>query len=58
MLYTVTDVRKSMQTIMTVLQEHDLENKVLVARRVLLGKDDWFYDVIYPANYSGHFNSM
>lgn len=58
MLYTVTDMGKSLQTIISVLQEHDLEKKVLVGRRVSLDKDDWFYEVIYPANYSGLFNAM
>lgn len=58
MLYTVTDVGKSLQTVMAVLQQNDLEKKVIVGRRVSQDKAEWFYEVIYPTNYSGPFNTM
>jgi hypothetical protein len=58
MLFTVSDVNKSLQTVMSVLQENDLEKNVLIGRRVSLDKADWFYEVIYPVSYSGHFNTM
>ena len=58
MLYTVTDIDKSLQIILEVLQQNELDKNVLIGRRVLLDKDDWFYEVIYPTKYSGDFNTM
>ena len=58
MLYTVTDVNKSIKVILQVLQDNNLYKNVLIGRRVLLDKDDWFYEVIYPTKYSGDFNTM
>lgn len=58
MLYTVTDIDKSLQIILDVLQQNKLDKNVLIGRRVLVDKDDWFYEVIYPTKYSGDFNTM
>jgi len=58
MLYTVTDIDKSLQIILDVLQQNKLDKNVLIGRRVLVEKDDWFYEVIYPIEYSGDFNTM
>jgi hypothetical protein len=58
MLYTVTDIGKSLQVILDVMQQNKLEKNVLIGRRVLVDKDDWFYEVIYPTKYSGDFNTM
>jgi len=58
MLYTVTDIDKSLQIILDVLQRNKLDKNVLIGRRVLVEKDDWFYEVIYPIEYSGDFNTM
>ncbi|MGX9987513.1 hypothetical protein [Soonwooa purpurea] len=58
MLYTVTDIDKSMQIILDVLQQNKLDKNVSIGRRVMIDKDDWFYEVIYPTNYSGDFNTM
>jgi hypothetical protein len=58
MLYTVTDLDKSLQMILEVLQQNSLEKQVLIGRRVMLDNDDWFYEVIYPTKFSGAFNTM
>jgi hypothetical protein len=58
MLYTVTDIDKSLQIILEVLQQNKLDKNVLIGRRVLVDKEDWFYEVIYPTKYSGDFNTM
>ena len=58
MLYTVTDIDKSLQIILDILQQNKLDKNVLIGRRVLVAKDDWFYEVIYPTKYSGDFNTM
>lgn len=57
-LYTIVDIDKSLQVVLRVLHDNDLEKQVLIGRRVLVSKEDWFYEVIYPANYSGQFNTM
>lgn len=58
MLYTVTDVEKSLQVVLEVLQQNELDKNVLIGRRVWVDKDDWFYEVIYPSKYLGNFNTM
>jgi len=55
MLYAVTDIDQSMQVILTILQENNLEKNVLIGRRIEADQDNWFYEVIYPTKYSGHF---
>ncbi len=58
MLYTVTDIDKSLQIILEVLQQNKLDKNVLIGRRVLVDKDEWFYEVVYPTKYSGDFNTI
>ena len=58
MLFTVTDIDNSLQIILDVLQQNKLDKNVLIGRRVLVDKDDWFYEVIYPTKYTGDFNTM
>jgi len=58
MLYTVTDIDKSMQIILDVLQQNKLDKNVSIGRRVMIDTNDWFYEVIYPTKYSGDFNTM
>ncbi|REG76880.1 hypothetical protein [Algoriphagus antarcticus] len=58
MLYTVTDIDKSLQIILEILQQNKLDKNVLIGRRVMVDKGDWFYEVIYPTKYSGDFNTM
>jgi len=58
MLYTVTDIDKSLQVVLEVLQQNKLDKSVLIGKRILVAKDDWFYEVIYPIKYSGNFKTM
>ncbi len=58
MLYTVSGIDASMQVILGVLSQNNLNNNVLIGRRVMTNADDWFYEVIYPLDYSGDFNTM
>jgi hypothetical protein len=57
-LYRVSDINRSIEIILNVLQQYELEHDVLIGRRVLVDKADWFYEVIYPTKYSGDFNTM
>jgi len=57
-LYRVNDINRSIEIILNILQQNRLETNVLIGRRVLIDKVDWFYEVIYPTKYSGNFNTM
>ena len=57
-LYDVYQVDDAMQAILGVLKQSKLEGSTLIGRRVLLSDQDWFYEVIYPSNYTGGFNTM
>jgi len=57
-LYRVSDINRSIEIILNVLQQYGLEHNVLIGRRVLIDKADWFYEVIYPTKYAGDFNTM
>lgn len=57
-LYSVTDIDESLQTVLGVLHDNNLEKQVVIGRRVLVSEGDWFYEVIYPIKYSGQFNTM
>jgi hypothetical protein len=57
-LYQVSNIDKSIQIILNVLQKNGVEKNVIIGRRVLIDKDDWFYEVIYPTKYTGDFNTM
>jgi hypothetical protein len=58
MLYTVTDIDKSLDIILAVLKQNNLDKNALIGRRVLVAEGDWFYEVIYPTKFSGDFNTM
>lgn len=57
-LFDVTNIDSALQTILQVLKQNNLDKRVLVGRRVLISNEDWFYEVIYPTEYSGDFNTM
>lgn len=58
MLYSVKNINKSIQSVLELLQQNKLDKKVLIGRRILIDKNNWFYEVIYPTKYSGDFNTM
>jgi len=58
MLYTVTNIEITLQTILQVLKQNNLEKNVLIGRRIMIDKGDWFYEVIYPTKFTGTFNTM
>jgi hypothetical protein len=57
-LFFVSDINKSLQVVLNFISKNDLENNVLIGRRIMTDKDNWFYEVIYPRKYSGDFNTM
>ncbi|HEX2628122.1 MAG TPA: hypothetical protein VHM26_03900 [Chitinophagaceae bacterium] len=58
MLFDVTDWEKGMDIIMKVLKEQKLETKTVIARRLIISDEDWFYEVIYPQQFTGYFNTF
>lgn len=58
MLFTVPDIDKSLTIVIEVLKQNNLDKNVVIGKRVMLDKGDWFYEVIYPIKYSGDFNTM
>ncbi len=57
-LYKVIDVDRSLETVLAVCRQNKLDEDVLIGRRVFVTEDDWFYEVIYPTNFTGIFNTM
>ncbi|CAN5400174.1 hypothetical protein BH10ACI2_BH10ACI2_19170 [soil metagenome] len=58
MLYKVSDVDSSLEAVLTVFRRNNLITSVLVGRRVFVADGEWFYEVIYPTNFTGNFNTM
>jgi hypothetical protein len=57
-LFEVTNMDSALKSILQVLKQNNLDNRVLIGRRVLISNEDWFYEVIFPTKYSGDFNTM
>ena len=55
MLFMVTGINDAMKSIIEVLKNEKLDAKTAVARRIMMEDGNWFYEVLYPDNYSGYF---
>jgi hypothetical protein len=58
MLFFINDWDKAAETVNEVLQEENLLDHVLIAKRIMTTKDDWNYEIVYPVEYEGVFNQM
>jgi hypothetical protein len=58
MLFEVTNIDNAIPIIPDVLSKEGLHKKALIGRRLNTAKEDWFYEVIYPLNFSGQFLTM
>jgi hypothetical protein len=58
MLFFVDDWNKSMEAVSEVLNEENLMDHVLIAKRIMTTKEDWSYEVVFPTEYQGVFNQM
>jgi hypothetical protein len=58
MLFEVEEIEKAIPIILEVVSEAGFAEKTTIGRRINTVKDDWFYEVIYPLNYSGVFLTM
>jgi len=57
-LFEVNDINKAIPIILKVLQQEEFDQSAIIGRRVNTSADDWFYEVIYPANFTGAFITM
>ncbi|MDR6240080.1 hypothetical protein [Aureibacter tunicatorum] len=57
-LFVVNDWDKAQRDIIRFLNGEKLLDKVLIAKRLYVSDENWQYEVVYPANFSGAFNSM
>jgi hypothetical protein len=55
MLFFINDWEKANEIVMEVLQEEDLIDHVLIAKRIFTSNDDWNYEIVYPLEYEGVF---
>lgn len=57
-LFTVHDIELALSTVLPLLAARHLAKSTIIARRVMTKQDDWFYEVLYPAHFTGQFNTM
>ena len=58
MLFFITDWDKANETVMKILEQENLLDHVLIAKRIGTSEADWNYEVVYPLEYEGIFNQM
>lgn len=58
MLFSVNNWDAAQAKALTILREEQLQDHVLIAKRIMTSEDDWLYEVTYPVMYQGVFNSL
>lgn len=58
MLYAVPDIDQATPVMLDILAKNRLDKKAIIARQLDVAKDDWFYEIIYPLNFTGVFLSF
>ena len=58
MLFFVDDWDSANELVLEVLNEEGLLEHVLIAKRIMIGEGDWNYEIVYPVEFEGIFNSM
>ncbi|MBT28514.1 MAG: hypothetical protein CMO01_02555 [Thalassobius sp.] len=57
-LYSVWDEKKGFNAILQVIENHQLEDRSIVAKRIYKSEEDWDYEVIYPNPFNGEFDPL
>ncbi|TFZ67788.1 hypothetical protein E4631_07425 [Hymenobacter sp. UV11] len=57
-LFEVTDPVSALPILVRALEARGVEQRARIARRLPTTPNDWRYEVVYPVNFSGKFNSM
>jgi hypothetical protein len=58
MLYEVSSSAAALPVVVRRLEEHQAQGRARIARRLMTAADDWRYEVVYPVDYTGEFNSL
>jgi hypothetical protein len=58
MLFFTNDWAKATEITLEILKQEDLIDHVLIAKRIVITKDDWNYEIIYPIEFTGVFNEL
>ncbi|SHH25017.1 hypothetical protein SAMN04488109_3365 [Chryseolinea serpens] len=58
MLFFINDWDSATELVLEVLNEEGLLDHVLVTKRIMTGEEDWNYEIVYPVEFEGVFNSM
>lgn len=58
MLFEVQNTDQAKAIIGAILVKEGLNRETIIGRRIYTAKDDWFYEVIYPLDYTGVFLTM
>ncbi|MBJ6110307.1 hypothetical protein JAO73_14885 [Hymenobacter sp. BT523] len=58
MLYEVNSATTALPVVVKTLEARQAQGRARIARRLMTSADDWRYEVVYPVDFSGAFNSM
>ncbi len=58
MLFFIDDWDSATELALEILNEEGLLDHVLVTKRIMIGENDWNYEIVYPVEFEGVFNSM
>ncbi|MCW3110676.1 MAG: hypothetical protein JWQ09_5182 [Segetibacter sp.] len=58
MLFEYEKIDYAVPAILEVLRKEGFDKKTIIGRRINIEPEDWFYEVIYPNNFSGVFKTM
>jgi len=58
MLFEVNDINKSVSIILSALKTSGFNKNIRIGRSIGFDAENWFYEVIYPINFNGRFNTM
>ena len=58
MLFEVSNIDNAIAIILKELSKVGLDKKTIIARRINTEAENWFYEVIYPSNFTGVFLTM
>lgn len=58
MLFFIDDWDSANELVLEVLNDEGLLDHVLVTKRIMTGEGDWNYEIVYPVEFEGIFNSM
>ncbi|WP_075604011.1 hypothetical protein [Saccharicrinis aurantiacus] len=58
MLFTTRNWELAFRTVQEILSKENLIDHVLITKRIITAEADWNYEIVYPVEYEGVFNSM